>query len=65
LRVEKRRVAVRISQSGHGPMDVFFCLASTSREAALSILEQLNSPRRAISFISTIHFDWDQRIRTT
>jgi hypothetical protein len=51
--VEKRRVAVRVSQSGHDPVDGYFCLAIGSEftEEPQTVLELLNSPLRVIPFI--------------
>jgi hypothetical protein len=51
--MEKRRVDVRVSQSGHDPLDGFFCLALAGgpHEAPQTVLGLLNSPLRVIPFI--------------
>lgn len=51
--IVKERIAVRVSQSGHDPLDGFFALASSSADGVgpRTILELLNSSRRVVPFI--------------
>lgn len=51
--VAKRQIAVRASQSGHDPIDGFFCLALAPAppEEAGTLLELLNSSSRVIPLI--------------
>jgi hypothetical protein len=51
--VKKRRVAVRVSQFGHDPVDGFFCLAlePDGAKEPETILGLLNSSLRVIPFI--------------
>lgn len=50
--VTKTRVAVRISQSGHDPLDGYFALAPEPDAYRIqTVLELLNAPKRVIPFI--------------